>query len=376
MLALIAHRSVIDERTKMAVGLSRYDQLFFLAMFTIVVQVVILAVVRELDFSVLSDQPGDQVAGPESTGSRRGERSTNYDPISQLQMRAMVMEYVVLLFFILVDAMPMVLHLFSSRAASRTTTFQVENKLLFADYIMNPSHEEEDDDEDPTLLSSVYLDHVVECRRLHAKGVIVELKGVEHRLEVDVKSYLSLLIKARDSNNSPHDILRSRLVIETLSAEDEAEVRASTIFGYELRHVVVKTDLQDFSEAYSVGGSSRMKRAAASAHRPAKVIFNLRFQSMENTDLWLELQLIDASMPELQHLAYKLVTYEEGIKEISLLSRAAAVAYSLRVHVAHCALSCKVLSSEWYAFSMYKRSKTAKMKKKARLTQPSAVYMA
>ena len=366
MLALIAHRSVIDERTKLAVGLSRYDNLFFLAMFCIVIQVVILSVVREINHSYAEESDGDGVGA----GTTKRTRREGTESISDLQMHVMMIEYGFLFVFFLTDAIPMAIYIFGARHGARmSTAFQVAHKHYLADFVMNTADivgSEEDDD--PILLSNVYAQHMTEWRRLRANKVVITYAGAQHHLDIQLKSYLSLLIKARDNAKPPRDVLRSRLIFDGLNKDHMAAVKAIEIEGYELVEVVVK-DIEDLSEHYTVSDD-----AAPTLHRPAQVIFNLRFQCKACTALWIELQLLDAPVPELQHLVYKLVTYQEGISEMSLLVRATAVAYSLWTHLCHFTLTCRAIAAEWYAFTRYNTySNKALMKRKKKRGSSSAL---
>ena len=388
MLALIAHRAVIDERTRLAAGLSKYDHFFFLAMFMIVIQFVVLIAVREV---LNAPEDGDGSSGSSSgvhggdgggTSIKARRRSAGESGIHPIQWEVFFVEMLLVSAVVVVDLMALMLQVVSARMGNnKSDIFQINKPYRNADFVMETREAQSGGRSSSqtveVLLSSAFREHLKELKRLTkldgGNGPCVAVGSKRLKLKVELKSFLSLLIKATDSQKAPRDILRARLCVDGLPEElqrrGDNPTRVSVldaspaellehflpwkIANYELVGVSCK-ELRDYSPQYptlldELGGGGD----SSSPNR----LFILRYQQVVDRDLWLELQLLERPVPERQHLAYRLATNADTMRDMSLFDRLLAVGFGLRLRW----FSLQAVRAEWYAFTRYGRGTVARL---------------
>jgi len=158
MLSTIAHRSIIDEKTRLATGFSKYDWWFFGALIVMLIQVVlVVSLIRFRTFS-----------------------ATYSNVVCLVQVASIGL-------VILIDLCSVVGSLMRHRPNLRDRVAQVRTRYSLVDFTFD----------DGSKLSEVFVSHLrarklIECK-LHTKG------------------YISALLKARETQQIPHDLLRTRV---------------------------------------------------------------------------------------------------------------------------------------------------------------------
>lgn len=404
MLALIAHRAVIDERTRLAAGLSKYDWFFFLAMFMIVIQFIVLIIVREVQVALEDGNDGDGSSDSSSLihdgfggagGASRMERRRSSSGVNPIQWQVFSAEMLLIVALVLVDLTALMMQMLSARLSkNKTDVFQVNKPYLVADFVMEVRDIEGERVE--VLLSDVFHAHLKEWKRIRnekdtqkqdRKGLYVAINGKERKLDVQLKSFLSLLIKALDSQKGPRDILRARLHPpdwgerlpktvkrpankgddKTASVLDASPQELKELFShwtipmYSLEIVTVK-EVHDFTSP-----------APANLQKDEPYLFILRYKHQKVKDVWLELQLLDKKLPAEQHLAYKVSTYADTMRELSLPDRVMSVGFGVRLRLFERVLTFQGAYAELYAFANYRRAKVDQIAKSKRdlILQPT-----